>query len=172
MKFVLILFWVSLSVIVFCYIGYGLLLFIVNSIKDLFKSNSAGTLKTGNQNNRLDHDPEWPSVTLIIAAYNEGPDLKQKLQNTLDIDYPADQLKVIFVTDGSTDGSHKIIDEHIGVTLLHEEKRKGKLAAIIRAMKQVNTPFVVFSDANAMLNRECSRRIVFDPYRIVSATGP
>jgi cellulose synthase/poly-beta-1,6-N-acetylglucosamine synthase-like glycosyltransferase len=161
---VVILFWVSLSVMVFCYIGYGLLLYTLNAVKKLFKSPVANAAKAGNKYNRLDHPSEWPPVTLIIAAYNEGLDLKQKLQNTLDIDYPTEQLRVIFVTDGTTDGSHKIIDEHIGITLLHEEKREGKLAAITRAMKLVDTPFVIFSDANAMLNRECIKRMIAHYY--------
>jgi cellulose synthase/poly-beta-1,6-N-acetylglucosamine synthase-like glycosyltransferase len=147
-----IFFWISLFTLFFCYIGYGGLIYFSNILK---KSVIGKTLP------RSGPDPlKRPAVTLIIAAYNEGLDLKQKLENTLAIDYPTDKLKVIFVTDGSTDGSEKIIDEHIGVTLLHEEQRHGKLAAIARAMKLVETPIVVFSDANAMLNKECVKRIV------------
>ncbi|MDP4263501.1 MAG: glycosyltransferase family 2 protein [Bacteroidota bacterium] len=103
---------------------------------------------------------EWLPVTLIIAAYNEGSILEKKVKNTLDIDYPPEKLKVIFVTDGSTDGSETIIGKYPSFLLLHQPERRGKLAAIKRAIGQVRTPIVVFSDANAMLNRECIQKIV------------
>lgn len=148
----LIFFWTSLFFLFFCYIGYGGLLYLLNVLKKLFINSTV--------NPEPAEEEEWPPVTIIIAAYNEGLDLRQKLENTLAIDYPTDKLKIIFVTDGSTDGSEKIIDEHAGVTLLHEKERQGKLAAISRAMQQVQTPVVLFSDANAMLNRECIRKIV------------
>lgn len=157
----LIFFWISLFTLFFCYIGYGLFIYFLNILGKHF----IGGFRQSERNNPrpAEGHPELvkePAVTLVIAAYNEGLDLKQKLENTLAIDYPTDKLKVIFVTDGSTDGSEKIIDEHIGVILLHEKQRQGKLAAITRAMRQVETPIVVFSDANAMLNKECIKKIV------------
>ncbi|MEO5563759.1 MAG: glycosyltransferase family 2 protein [Chitinophagaceae bacterium] len=103
---------------------------------------------------------EWPPVTIIIAAYNEAPILPQKLENTLAIDYPSDKLHIVFVTDGSTDGSDKIIADYKGVKLSHQREREGKLAAITRVMRGVETPFVLFSDANTMLNKECVRKIM------------
>jgi biofilm PGA synthesis N-glycosyltransferase PgaC len=95
------IFYLSFTVLLFCYIGYGGLLFVLNIVKKSFIRRQTST-----------ELQEYPAVTLIVAAYNEGLDLKQKLENTLAIDYPTDQLKVIFVTDGSTDGSEKIIYEH------------------------------------------------------------
>jgi poly-beta-1,6-N-acetyl-D-glucosamine synthase len=145
----LILFWTCLGLLFFCYIGYGGILYVFNTLKKLLIKAKTGTTMQ-----------ELPAVTMIIAAYNEGLDLKQKLENTLAIDYPTDKLKIIFVTDGSTDGSEKIIEEHIGVILLHAKERQGKLAAMARAMQQVETPIVIFSDANTMLNSECMRKMV------------
>lgn len=144
-----LLFWASFFLLFFCYIGYGLLVFFINACKNLVAPKrlpETGTFE--------------PPVTMIIAAYNEGEILLQKLKNTLAIDYPADKLKIFFVTDGTTDGSEAIIREHAGVTLLHQPGRQGKLAAISRAMKYVDTPFVVFSDANTMLNKECIQKIL------------
>lgn len=145
---VIILFWISLSVLFYCYIGYGLLLFGFNALKKLV---SRAKIRAP--------APAILPVTMIIAAYNEGPFLEQKLENTLAIDYPDGALEIIFVTDGSTDGSEKIIN-HPSVIALHQEKREGKLAAITRAMQYVKSPVVVFSDANTMLNRECIKRII------------
>ena len=149
MLITVIFFWISLSVLFFCYIGYGLVLFLFNNIRKVLDSGKEGKQQT-----------EWLPVTLIIPAYNEIRVLEQKIRNTLAIDYPANKLRVIIVTDGSTDGSEAIIKKYPSVLLLHKTERKGKLAAIKRAMQQVKTPVVVFSDANAILNKECIQKIV------------
>ncbi|HEV8285155.1 MAG TPA: glycosyltransferase family 2 protein [Chitinophagaceae bacterium] len=105
-------------------------------------------------------DFELLPVTLIIAAYNEESILPQKIKNTLEIDYPSHLLRVIFITDGSTDDSADLLSQYEFITLLHQTGRKGKPAAIKRAMRFVQTPIVVFSDANSMLNRSCLKAIV------------
>jgi poly-beta-1,6-N-acetyl-D-glucosamine synthase len=148
MLITVILFWISLSVLFFCYIGYGLLLFLFNGLKRIFTYR------------KKEKQPvEWIPVTIIIPAYNEGRVLKQKAENTFAIDYPEGRLKIIFVTDGSTDGSEAIIKQYPSVVLLHQVERQGKLAAIKRAMQLVQTPVVVFSDVNALLNKECIKKI-------------
>lgn len=146
-----ILFWLSLSVLFFCYIGYGILLFLLNKLKPLL----------ARPRKKYEENPgEILRVSIIITAYNEKDILVRKIENTLAIDYPPGKLRVIFVTDGSTDGSEMIIKQYPSLVLLHQDKRQGKLAAIKRAMQQVDTPVVVFSDANTELNKECIRMIV------------
>jgi biofilm PGA synthesis N-glycosyltransferase PgaC len=144
-----IFFWVSFLILFYCYIGYGLLVIILIAIRRLSgfpekKYTSAASLP----------------VTLIITAYNEEKILERKIRNTLEIDYPAGQLQVIFITDGSEDGSVKLIQQYPSIRLLHQQKRQGKYAAIKRAMHQVRTPVVVFSDANTMLNPDCINKII------------
>jgi cellulose synthase/poly-beta-1,6-N-acetylglucosamine synthase-like glycosyltransferase len=99
------------------------------------------------------------AVTLIVSACNEEKVLEQKIKNTLAINYPEDKLKIIFVTDGSSDGSMQIIGQYPSITLMHQQERKGKFAAIKRSMQWVNTPVVIFSDANTMLNKESVEHI-------------
>jgi biofilm PGA synthesis N-glycosyltransferase PgaC len=151
MIFITIAFWVCLSVMFFCYIGYGLILLAWNSIRKRLHSRPLPTEW---------EKSDWPRVTMIIAAYNEASVLQQKLQNTLAIDYPREKLQIIFVTDGSTDGSERILASLDGIEVSHEGKRKGKLAAINRIMRNVQTPYVVFSDANSFLNKESIKRII------------
>jgi len=142
------LFWISLSILFFCYIGYGILLFVWNSLQSVF----------GTKNRQSTYDPL--PVTLIVSAYNEQEILEKKIKNTLEILYPANLLQIIFVTDGSADNSPQLVRKYPSIQLLHQQERKGKYAAIKRAMQLVNTPIVVFSDANTLLNRECIERMV------------
>lgn len=147
MAFGEILFWLALAGLFYCYLGYGLLLFGRNKVKSLLFP----VKKTGLQ--------DLP-VTLVVAAYNEESILRQKILNTLEIDYPRDLFHVIFITDGSTDNSCELINQYDFITLLHQHERKGKSAAIKRAMRFVQTPVVIFSDANSMLNPGCVKAMV------------
>jgi poly-beta-1,6-N-acetyl-D-glucosamine synthase len=137
----IIFFWISLGVLFYCYIGYGMLAMILVGLKRIF----------GPRRKHIAID-ELPAITLIVTAYNEEKILQQKIQNTLAIDYPADKLQLLFITDGSTDNSVSVIRQYPSIQLLHQPERRGKYAAIKRAMHQVKTSLVVFSDANTMLN--------------------
>lgn len=139
-----IIFWISLSLLFYCYAGYGVFLFLFNSIKSIFSKKEFS-----------ENDAEIIPVTLIVAMYNEAAVLKKKIQNTLAIDYPKEQLQVIFVDDGSTDDSSNIVAKYPFIRLIQHSDRKGKAVAIKTAMQNVQTPIVVFSDANAMLNEQC-----------------
>ncbi|MEX0636294.1 MAG: glycosyltransferase, partial [Ferruginibacter sp.] len=80
--------------------------------------------------------------------------------NCMAIQYPANKLKIYFVADGSTDETTEIISRQPRVELLFEQKRAGKVAAINRAMQHITTEFVVFCDANTVLNKECIAEII------------
>jgi biofilm PGA synthesis N-glycosyltransferase PgaC len=95
---------------------------------------------------------ELPSCTLIVAAFNEEDFIKDKIANTLELNYPAGKLKYIFVTDGSTDRTPEMVSAYPQIKLLHSPERKGKISAVQRAMEHVQTELVVFTDANTFLN--------------------
>jgi cellulose synthase/poly-beta-1,6-N-acetylglucosamine synthase-like glycosyltransferase len=103
---------------------------------------------------------ELPQVTILIAAYNEREILLQKIRNCYALNYPADQMDILVVTDGSTDGSNEILFDLPLVRVLHLPARSGKLAAVNRAMNHVKSPIVVLTDANCMLNQEALQNIV------------
>jgi poly-beta-1,6-N-acetyl-D-glucosamine synthase len=146
MQLVYLLFWVSFAVLVYTYIGYGMLLFLVNSSK-----RSAS---------RISLPQTLPDVTLVVSAFNEERWLAQKIDNCFSLDYPPEKLKIVFITDGSTDSSNSIISEHSKIELLYEQERRGKTSAINRVMQQVQTPIVIFSDANTFLNTSSIKQIV------------
>lgn len=144
MNVISLIFWSSLFLVFYTYIGYALLLYIVIKVKRLLiKPQHIEELQSFT-----------PAVTLMVAAYNEASFIRQKIENTLSLNYPADKVQIIFVTDGSSDDTNNIIRDYNQITLLYEPERRGKTMAINRAMKYVKTPFVVFSDANTLLNKD------------------
>lgn len=142
MMAVTVIFWLLLGVIFYSYIGYALLLLGFRRTELQQETNTA-----------------LPEITLIIASYNEAAVLGAKLENALALDYPTNSYKVIVITDGSDDASESIIKQYPSVLHLHFSERRGKTAAINRAMGFVSTPIVVFSDANTLLNKECLLRL-------------
>lgn len=142
------IFFISLSILFYNYFGYGLLLALLVRLKRIV------------QRRKQDNSGFEPAVTLIVAAYNEVSFIDRKIKNTLELDYPEDKLDIIFITDGSSDGTENIVRKYSRITSLHENERKGKTAAINRAMKVVRTPFVIFCDANTLLNTAAVKNII------------
>lgn len=143
-----IIFWVSLFIIFYTYIGYGIVLYAMIKIKRLFVKPI-----------QLVDGSFTPSLTLIVAAYNEASVIEEKIQNTLQLIYPKDKLQLVFVTDGSTDDTPNIIAKYPQIKLLHKDGRSGKINAVHRAIGEVNTEIVVFTDANTFLNENALLRI-------------
>lgn len=148
-----ILFWSALALVVYTYIGYGLVAYVLLRLrrKPVGLSSDAAPQPSG---------ADLPEVTLLVAAYNEEDIVLEKVRNSKRLDYPEDKLRLLFVTDGSTDRTPELLREVEGVTVLHKPEREGKMAAVTRAMEQVTTPLVIFTDANAMLNTESVREMV------------
>lgn len=139
-----ITFWISIFIIFYTFVGYGLLLYILIRLKRLFKLPDR---------KRYTYD-ELPACTLVVAAYNEAAFIEEKIANCLSLDYPAGKLEFIFVTDGSTDDTADLVRKYPEIRLLHAPERKGKIAAVHRAIEQVTTELMVFTDANTFLNKE------------------
>lgn len=137
-----ITFWGLITLVFYTYLGYSIVLYFLVKLKS-FCYHKAKEIRF----------PFKPNVTILVAAYNERYCIEKKITNTLELDYPDDKLEIIFITDGSDDGTQEIVKKYKEITLLHHEKRQGKTEAINRAMKFVSNPIVIFSDANAMLNK-------------------
>jgi biofilm PGA synthesis N-glycosyltransferase PgaC len=136
-----LLFWVSLGVVFYTYVGYALLVGAWAQVSGRTRSNAPkGAFE--------------PNVTLIVPAYNEAAILAAKVDNCLALDYPLSKLKLLFITDGSTDASAEVLAAYPQVQHLHVPERGGKSMAENRSMQYVDTPFVVFTDCNTMLNPE------------------
>ena len=158
-----ILFWIFLFLVFYTYIGYGVLLWILVKIKEIF-------LKPKLKTTLCD---ELPDVTVLIIAYNEESYADSKMQNTLSLDYPAHKLNIIWVTDGSNDKTVDIISRYPQAKVLHESERRGKTAAMNRGMQYITTPLVIFTDANTIINTEAVKEIVeaFSDIKVGGVSG-
>lgn len=148
----IIFFWFAIFIVFYTYLGYGIILYLMVKIKQLFKKNKKTVLL---QDNKL------PDVTLFITAFNEESVVDTKMQNSIELDYPSEKLDIVWVTDGSNDGTNDCLREHWPqATVYFEPIRQGKTAAMNRGVRLVNTPLIVFTDANTMLNKEAITEIV------------
>lgn len=141
-----IVFWLSLCSILYTYFGYPILISIIPPYKKQSVQRTENLF----------------SVTLLIAAYNEKNIIEEKIKNCLAIEYPKNKLQILVITDGSDDGTNLIVQsyEHLGVELLHQPSRNGKMAAINRAMPYARGEIIVFSDANNFYKPDTIHKLI------------
>lgn len=146
-----VIFWICIVIVFYTYIGYGILLYFLLLLKRLF----------GRSAKPLPHpsDDELPAMTLMICAYNESDIIREKMANIRQLDYPADKLCVMWVTDGSSDNSNELLRQYEEVTIIYSPERLGKAAAMQHGLRENKAPYVVFTDANTMLNANAIREI-------------
>lgn len=148
------LFWGSLFIVFYAYIGYGLLLFLLVKAKRLWSGRPT-----------TPSPDEWPEVTFVVCAFNEEDWIHEKVKNSLALDYPKDKIHFFFVTDGSDDRTPELVrtfpyPDGTHWKLLHEPARRGKIAAFQRAMTFVQTPLVISTDANTYVNPAAVKNMV------------
>ncbi|AEU37846.1 glycosyltransferase family 2 protein [Granulicella mallensis] len=128
-----IVFLTSLGLLLYTYFGYPLLLALLS-------------LSFRRQATRPSTDF---TLSVVICARNEAHGIGNKLEDTLLLNYPSDQLQIIVVSDGSTDETCKIVEGFAdrGVELIVLAHQRGKTHAQNVAVRQVRGDIVVFSDA-------------------------
>ncbi len=154
-----IIFWVSFVLITAVYFGYPLFLIIATFFRKKAVHKSDLILP----------------ATLIIPAYNEEKSIREKIENSLSLDYPKDKLEIIVISDSSTDKTEDIVKEYIGrgIKLIIQDPRKGKMAALNKAVPQAKGEIIVFSDANTMYDPHALRMLIrnFSDSNIVCVCG-
>ena len=145
-------FWICLAIVFYTYIGYGLLLYLLVWLKRLFGRHQ--------EEPTLPPDDQLPEVTLMICAYNEEDIIQEKMENIRQIDYPRDKFCIMWVTDGSSDNSNELLRQYPEVTLVYSPERRGKAAAMQHGLRENKAGYVVFTDANTILNTNAIREIV------------
>jgi len=145
-----VIFWTCLFLVFYTYLGYGMLLWALISMKRLFKGKP--------QKAQLPSDEELPEVTLMICAYNEQDIVDAKMENTHQITYP--KLHVVWVTDGSNDATNECLAKYPDVQVIYSPERRGKTAALNHGLGEVKDELIVMTDANTMLNPGAIQEIV------------
>jgi cellulose synthase/poly-beta-1,6-N-acetylglucosamine synthase-like glycosyltransferase len=142
-----IFFWLAVLTVVYTYFIYPLLLLLLTAGKREVEYASFA---------------EWPVVSLIIAAHNEEAVLREKLENSIALDYPEKQLEIIVASDGSTDATEEIVRFFAarGVRLHQVRERGGKTQAQNEAVRLASGQFLVFSDANSMYEQQALKNLL------------
>jgi biofilm PGA synthesis N-glycosyltransferase PgaC len=141
-----VLFWLCLALIAYAYFGYAVWLWLCARVRSLpiRKSSSFNA-----------------SVSIIIAARNEEANLPTKLENLRQLKYPAQLLEVVVASDGSTDGTARILSEQASnVVAVILEESKGKACALNEAVRHATGEFLVFMDARQYVELDAVSELV------------
>ncbi len=136
------LFWICILLVFYAYLGYALVLYLLVKIKESI---------LGKQQANPDY---LPSVSLIVPCFNEDGYVLEKVRNSKALQYPKDKLQLIFISDGSDDQTAAMLSNVSDILHLHEPERRGKAAAMNRAVGFAQNEILVFCDANTELNPE------------------
>ena len=140
-----ILFWLSACLIAYTYFGYPLVLWVLTKLR------ARSIVKR----------EIFPRVSIIIAARNEADKIRQKIEHTLALDYPADRLDILVASDASDDGTDEIVKEYAGrrVSLVRALQRKGKEHVQALAVAAARGEILVFTDAATILDPDALRSL-------------
>ncbi|MDP4299901.1 glycosyltransferase family 2 protein [Leptothrix discophora] len=105
-------------------------------------------------------DLDLPAVTVVISVYNESARIAAKLANLRALDYPADRLHIILVSDGSTDDTVARYADEPGIELIALPQRRGKPHAINTAMARVRSPVTLLMDVRQRTDPDALRQLV------------
>lgn len=147
-----VLFWICLFLVVYTYVGYGVLLWLLVKLKRIFKGKESPL--------KMSEDEALPHVTFLICAYNEQDVVDMKMKDIHQLDYPKDKLHITWVTDGSSDDTNERLKAYPDVEIIFTPERKGKTAALNHGLSMVKSPITVMTDANTMVNTGAIKEIV------------
>jgi len=133
------LFWILAAVVAYGYVGYPLTVVVVGRLLD----------------RRVRQAPVSPTMSVVIAAYDEADGIAAKIRNVLAADYPPDRLEVVVASDGSTDDTVRIASavapDRVRVLDL---PRRGKASALADGVRRARGEVLVFTDANTVFRSD------------------
>jgi len=142
-------FWISALLVAYTYVGYPLTIYVLSRL--FGRRNQPAEIR----------DEQTPSLSLLIAAYNERSVIAERIENALNMDYPSDKLEIVVASDGSTDGTNEIVRCYAdrGVVLLPFPQRRGKSVVLNDAIGRLRGEVMILSDANTMMDRQAAKRL-------------
>src|SRR5437764_8008440 len=153
-----VVFWVAVGCVLHTYVIYPLLLVALDAIS---QARSAWGYLGGNERRRPPAQIGLPSVSVLIAAFNEQGCIARRVENLLEQDYPADKLEILIGSDASSDETDGIVQSYAarGVKLSRGE-RCGKAGVLSRLVGLARGDVLVMTDANTEFERDAIRRLV------------
>lgn len=149
-----IIYGISIAFLYWVYDGYGRFLTVAVALKRLLSSA---------QPPRAFADDAWPDLTVLLTVHNEEATLPQRIADLLNTDYPADRVRILIASDGSTDRTNDIAGSFAAadsrVQVMHSPGL-GKTATQNLALQQIGTEIVVFTDADIRFDRSFLRNAV------------
>lgn len=139
------IFWFSIFLILYCYLGYPFILVILGIIFG----------------EEIEKREITPPVSLLIPVYNEEKVIQKKIENSLDLDYPKDKLEIIIASE-SNDKTNEIVKEYEnrGIKLFTFADRKGKQYTIYRAIPKCRGEIIVLTDANGIFKKDALLKLI------------
>lgn len=141
-----VFFWTCVAFLGYVYLGYPLLVYLMSLL--FAKPVERSVIE--------------PNVTVLVTAFNEESSIREKIENTLRIHYPAEKLEILVASDGSTDRTDSIAAEFAsrGVKLFRQEGRVGKTTTQNNAVEQATGEIILFSDATTMYREDVFRQLL------------
>ena len=154
------LFWISLLFVVYTYLGYPLVIVLWSK---LFPKPVRQNIESF----------EWPKIAMIIVAYNEEKNILRKIENCRELDYPKELLDICVVSDGSTDGTNKILLSQPDIHTIIDNENRGKPYQINRAIRETVSDVVLFADSRQIFEVDSLRMLVgnFSDPKIGAVSG-
>ncbi|PMJ89853.1 glycosyltransferase family 2 protein [Vibrio sp. 10N.261.55.A7] len=145
----------SAALIVYHHVGYPLVL---KWYAKRHPQSKMSDLKRGYRNSNLDR--VRPSITILVAAYNEERWIAEKIRNLASLDYPRNRLTIIIACDGCTDNTVEIAQDTIQESICSDvhfeirdlDKNQGKVAVINQQMRTISTDITALSDVSTLIS--------------------
>jgi cellulose synthase/poly-beta-1,6-N-acetylglucosamine synthase-like glycosyltransferase len=142
-----VVFWIAIAITCYVYFGYPIVLVFLSKYYRKPISRKEIT----------------PEVTLLICAYNEEEVIAAKIENSFELDYPPDKMKIVIASDGSSDRTNDIVrqyDKDERICLIDYPERRGKIGVINETIPKLTSEIVIFSNANTMCRKDAIRKLV------------
>jgi len=162
--------WFCIGALFYTYLGYPALMYVLAKLRATYK-------RRFHQRSFRDESEreDWPLITLLVPAYNEQKVIRQKIENTFDLDYPADRLKIVVVSDGSTDQTNAMLASYgrQEIEFIPRSPRSGKTSVLNEVIPQLTGDLIVLSDASGLLKTDALKKLVrhFDDPRVGCVSG-
>ncbi|MFL5343024.1 MAG: glycosyltransferase family 2 protein [Gemmataceae bacterium] len=143
------IFVLSVCVVAYAYLAYPALIW------------GAARLFGRNDRRPVVDEGELPTLSLVIAAYNEEGQIRERIENALETDYPASKFEVVIASDGSDDRTNEIVREYerFGVKLVSFPMRRGKASVLNDVIPKLSSEVVMLSDANSFTHASAAERL-------------